>query len=197
MMQSSKIMFAFGVVVGAVTLALGFIFFRPTPQLNLSEANNPGNPAADCSTKNRAVTVRGNSLGSLVPEGSKITITENYYACHDVERDDIVEYFYAGSTDPLLKSVRGLPGDQLALKQDSRGAWNILINGSVLKNSQGQAYAIGSSGQNILALYVHDYRGVIPQGAYLIMGEEPGGSLDSTRFGLVGKADIIGKLERK
>jgi len=46
----------------------------------------------------------------------------------------------------------------------------------------------------MLSLYERDYKGVIPKNAYLILGNLVEGSLDSSRFGLVGKSDFLGKV---
>ena len=48
----------------------------------------------------------------------------------------------------------------------------------------------------LLALYEKDYQGVIPAGAFLILGNAPGGSLDSTQFGLVSQEDLEGKVTK-
>ena len=46
----------------------------------------------------------------------------------------------------------------------------------------------------MLELYINDYQGVIPANAYLILGNQAEGSLDSIRFGLIGKEGIVGKI---
>jgi type IV secretory pathway protease TraF len=52
-------------------------------------------------------------------------------------------------------------------------------------------------GYRVLSLYEKDYKGIIPEDAYLILGNLPQGSLDSSHFGLVGKKDILGKVRVK
>jgi type IV secretory pathway protease TraF len=48
----------------------------------------------------------------------------------------------------------------------------------------------------MLSLYEKDYKGIIPQNTYLILGDQPSGSVDSSVFGLVDKSDILGKAEK-
>jgi hypothetical protein len=54
-------------------------------------------------------TVQGYSLRGLVEDGQTIIALMGYYNCHDIERGDLVLYSYAGSSDPLLKIVKGIP----------------------------------------------------------------------------------------
>ena len=76
-----------------------------------------------------------------------------------------------------------------------KNGWQILVNGKVLKNSEGKAYLLNEQRKKILSLYEKDYNGVIPENAYLVLGNLPEGSMDSTRFGLIGKSSIIAKVE--
>jgi len=63
-----------------------------------------------------------------------------------------------------------------------------------LKNSNNQDYCLSEQSHKMLALYENDYKGVIPGDSYLILGNLPEGSLDSSRFGLISKLDISGKV---
>jgi len=47
----------------------------------------------------------------------------------------------------------------------------------------------------MLSLYERDYKGVIPENAYLLLGNRASGSVDSTTFGLVDKSGIVAKVE--
>ena len=46
----------------------------------------------------------------------------------------------------------------------------------------------------MLALYIKNYKGIIPARSYLILGNLPEGSVDSTRFGLIDQSALIGKV---
>ena len=46
----------------------------------------------------------------------------------------------------------------------------------------------------MLALYVRDYHGVIPDGTMLVMGEAPTGTLDSSHFGLVEVKAVVARF---
>jgi signal peptidase I len=145
-----------------------------------------------CSVKIEERVVRGNSLQGLVEDGQIVRVFLNYYDCHKIQRDDLVLYSFAGRETPLIKIVKGIPGDELNL-QKTEGGWHILINNKILKNSQGTPYLIFGQGYRMLTLY----EGKIPSGAHLILANLPGGGMDSTHFGLVNREDILGKAVEK
>lgn len=147
-----------------------------------------------CITGIEAKIVRGTSLSGLINEGATVKIFFGYYNCNEVRRGDIVVYNYSGDPNPIIKIAKGLPGDEFHL-QKSAGGWNLVINDEIIKNSQNQIYTFSEQGHKMLSLYENDYKAVIPVDAYLLLGNLASGSLDSTRFGLVGKTDILGKVE--
>ncbi|KKU19698.1 MAG: hypothetical protein UX29_C0001G0081 [Parcubacteria group bacterium GW2011_GWA2_46_10] len=148
----------------------------------------------DCVTGVEERIVRGSSLTGLVEDGETVQIYFGYYKCNEVQREDIVIYNYAGDTNPIIKVVKGIAGDKFDLEETAGDGWHILINGGVLKNSEGQPYLIDGKGFKMLSLYSKDYDHVIPDNAYLIMGNQVNGSTDSTRFGLVHKDDFLGMV---
>lgn len=172
-----------------------FPSLNSSPQIEENLNKEADKNLSDCVSEERPLKVRGNSLAGLVEDGAVLKILMGYYKCHPVERDDIIVYNYPGG-DPLVKIAKGISGDKFQLKESAAGCWNILINDKIIKNSQNLPYCISEQGYRMLSLYEKDYSGVIPQDAYLILGNSTGGSLDSTRFGLVGKNDILGKAIR-
>lgn len=147
-----------------------------------------------CLVDKMSMEVRGNSLSPLITSGQEIEALFKYYDCNSIKRDDIVLVNYAGNDNFLIKIIRGLPGDNFELKERNDG-WNIFINGEVLKNSEGQEYLIFEKGYQMLSLYERDYNNKVPKAAYLVLGNKPSGSLDSTRFGLIDKSNIVAKVK--
>jgi len=129
-----------------------------------------------CPVQEEIRTVRGNSLEPLVPSGSEIKALFGYYHCHEIKRGDLVLYRYTGDKVPLLKIE-----------------YNLIINGKITVNSQNMPYVFNGNKYRMLALYEHDYQGIIPQNTYLLLGDQANGSVDASVFGLVDKSDIIGK----
>lgn len=152
--------------------------------------------AADCTTDVEVRIVRGESLAGVLPAGSEIALHRGYYRCHAVERGDLVAYAPGGRPDPVVKVARGLPGDQFELRP-ARGGWRLVVNRRTLTTSADQPYLLGQGAYRVLVLYERDYKGKIPPDTYLLLGEIPSGTLDSTRFGLVHRRDLVGKIVRR
>ena len=197
-LKSDKIYFAAGVLVGVLFTAAVFSLWSPRNQpagnLDLNQLPDTAARKTDCATKERQVVVTGTSLEPLIKTGTKVKVLDNYYACNPVKRGDIVIYNYAGNANPLIKIARGIPGDSFDFAA-AAGGWNIILNKQVLQNSAKQPYILTDAAKRLLALYAADYKGVIPPDDYLILGDNPAGSLDSGNFGLVGREDLTGKVE--
>jgi len=147
----------------------------------------------ECLIRKEERIVRGDSLSPFIKAGDAVQVLFDYYKCNNVKRDDIVLYSFSGNESPLIKIIKGIPGDKFKLRQ-TEGGWHILINKEILKNSEGVPYLVSGKRYEMLALYEKDYKGEIPAGAYLLLGNIFSGAVDSTRFGLISKEDILGKI---
>lgn len=147
-----------------------------------------------CAARDEVVEVRGASLAPLINPGEEVHLLYGYYDCHDVKRGDVVAYKYAGNGAPIIKVVKAVAGDNWRLKKDKK-SWMIEVNAKTVLNSEGEAYRIPESNARMLKLYVKSYP-VLPENTYLILGNMTAGSMDSTRFGLIHRRDILGKIER-
>jgi len=177
-----------------VLTCLGFLVWEHQTKEPAQEQVNQEKQGKDCAVQTEERIVRGTSLSPLIEPGDTVKVLFGYYNCHNVEREDIIAYNYAGNKDPIIKIVKGIPGDTFALKESGSG-WNILINDQILKNSEDQPYMISGSGYKMLSLYATDYP-IIPENTYLILSDLATGGIDSTHFGLVDKDDILGKVEK-
>jgi hypothetical protein len=74
------------------------------------------------------------------------------------------------------------------------GQWNLLVNGKIMTNSQHVPYHFGFWRKNMLELFARDHGGVVPPGTYLVLGDDPTGTNDSSKFGLIAASDIIGTV---
>jgi len=147
---------------------------------------------SQCQVKVEERIVRGSSLSPLVKDGQKIKVLFGYYKCHPVKRNDIILYHYPPNKNPLIKIVKAVPSDKWSIKKVNEKCM-VVVNNKVLKNSEGKVYLFPKNRCKMLEIYAKSYP-VIPDNAYLILGNKTSGSLDSTRFGLVGKKDITGKV---
>jgi len=163
------------------------------PSLWFNKKNAKTN--SDCVTAQTEKTVRGSSMEPLIKAGQTLILLENYYQCHPVQRGDIVAYNYAGNDVPIIKIVKAIPGDSWRIKKEyQQNSYQIIVNDKPLKNSEGKYYQIPESNIKMLKLYAKSYP-LLPDNTYLILGNNISGSLDATRFGLVSKSDILGKVE--
>lgn len=147
----------------------------------------------DCVYSIEEKIVRGSSLSGLIEEGEIIEIHFGYYNCNKLEREDVIAYDYKGNSVPIIKIVKGLPGDYFELIESDEN-WNIFVNGEILRNHQKLEYIISNSGYKMLSLYARDYSNLIPENTYLILGNLEYCTVDSTRFGLISKDNLIGKV---
>ncbi len=139
-----------------------------------------------CITSFSKYEVRGSSLSGLIEPGSCILVAEGYYNCNDVKRGEVVAYNYRGNNNLIIKIVKAIPGDSFSLNNS-----RILVNGEILRNTEGKEYIIRDT--RMLSLYTKDYP-IIPEDTFLILGNLASGSLDSSRFGLISKQDIRGRV---
>lgn len=180
-----------GLRYGSCCLLLlgGFALARQFWKTSPRDSTRPVNDAAPVEEKQ----VRGDSLAPLLRHGQTVRVAMGYYLRHPVQDNDIVLVRYAGNPKPLIKVVRGLPGSDISLEDAGAGRWRLRVAGRTLRNSEGKDYLLDERARRMLALYIRDYRGVIPPDAYLVLGDNPFGSLDSTRFGLLARSQLVAK----
>lgn len=140
--------------------------------------------ADDCPA--RPVTVRGESLAPLLHDGASVMMMP--VSCAGaVRRDDLV-IFHTGARDlPVIKIAKALPGDRFAVAKDG----TIRVNGKDIHNSTGTPYILPPSSRIMLESYQRHYKGILPAGAYLLLGDGENGVVDSTRIGLIHRSDFI------
>jgi len=129
----------------------------------------------------------------FIKSGDTVSAIYDYYDCNDILRDDVVLYDYAGNKSLLIKSVKAIPGDRWELKEVNNG-YEIVVNNESVLNFEKEPYLISSNSAKMIELYINDYP-IIPNDTYLLLGNKIGGTLDSTKFGLVGKNDIKAKVQ--
>jgi len=199
--MKKEVFFSALILITGIIIGLGFLINnylkseRAFDSLSVDKSEIDRVQKEPCpSVKTEERIVRGNSLNPLLEPGDTIRVIFGYYDCYPVAREDIVLFDYAGNQNPVIKIVKGISGDKFELRV-REGGWNIIVNNQIVKNSEGKPYLISGNAYQMLALYEKDYKGAIPEDAYLLLGDQVSGSIDSTRFGLVDKSDILGKVE--
>lgn len=109
--------------------------------------------------------------------------------CMSITRGDLLVFRSAASSMPVIKRVVAEPGDAFAIH--GAGSSSLSVNRVLQCNSIGHLYEFDADAEKMLKLYERDYSGRVPAGTYLVLGESTGGSLDSSRLGLVNKQDVV------
>lgn len=150
------------------------------------------------SVKKSSKTVRGDSMSPLIEEGEKVAVYENFQDCYQVKRGDLAIYNYAGNDAPLIKAVKGIPGDNFSVQKipEKKDRYQIIINNKPVKNSEEKIYAYGKEQIDLLSAYAEDYP-KIPEDSYLLLADNPKNATDSTKFGLISINEIEGVIVRE
>ena len=142
--------------------------------------------------------VRGNSMEPALKDGQTITIDNEHYQTHEIERNDIVTVQFSWREEPLVKFIRAVPGDTISIEEQEDGNFYIIVNNEPVKNSEGQPYALSYAKSRMINLYAQEYKekydSKIPDNLYLVLGNQTNGTQDSTQFGLVSRENIGGKV---
>lgn len=133
--------------------------------------------------------IDGDSMEPLLPNGSVIFLLVDYYKTNTPKHGDIIAYHYGGNEHPLIKSIRAIPGDSVALDTKRK---TLIINGIPLVNSIGTPYTFTSGELQLLGLYTKT--GTLPTWAYLVFGDNVTNSIDSRKFGAISVDNFYGKF---
>ena len=121
--------------------------------------------------------IMGPSMNNTFKETDVVLISKLSYKFKDVKRGDIIVFEYNDYKN-LIKWVVGLPGDKIEYKD------NILYIND-------EAYKENYVGETITEDFKYDK---IPDGQYLVLGDNRDNSQDSRSFGTIEKEKIIGKV---
>lgn len=172
----------------AVVVAAAALLSLPggTPE-NAAPRADRGDPGTgvsrDCS-ETVVYTNRGSSMTPVLEPGENVTVLRGYYRCHNVSVGDIVLYNWTGNPVPVVKFVEAVPSDSLTFD-----GCRVVRNDELVRNAEGTSYCFDGDRKQMLQLYTG---GNIS--GYLLLGNDPNGSLDSTRFGVVEGGRIVGKI---
>jgi hypothetical protein len=127
--------------------------------------------------------------------GSKFTVLPNWYACHPVERGDLIYLRYSFKFDPVIRIVYGIPGDRFEVtKNDAHKAWSVSINGDPVKDGE-EAHFFGTENPPMLSLYTEANKGILGPKNFIVFSETSPSIADSGSLGLVNVDDFLGKVQ--
>lgn len=136
--------------------------------------------------------VRGLSLVPLIKPGDRIDAVPVSCLEGQPEHGWLIILRSGGSENPLVKIIKAVPGDRFTLvPAQETGAQHLEINGVTAANSEGVPYRFHGNRARMIGIYESGYDGVIPEGAFLVLGDDPHGSLDAGKIGLIHISDVI------
>jgi signal peptidase I len=149
----------------------------------LSTTSQPVIIEDTCQTEIIESDVRWVSMVPIYQDGDMIQYSSGYYRCHDVARNDIVIFDIAGKL--IIKRVVWIPWDHWEYYSGT-----IIMNTLPLENTLWEIYHIESK---MLDMYATSYP-TIPNNTYMLLGNDRIGTHDSSKFWLIAKQDIVGKV---
>lgn len=150
-------------------------------------------PAPSCPITTEPRTIRGSSMAGILEPAQEIIADFGWYACHPLERGELVLLSLPGRKDPLVKQAWVIPGDTFALRETPRGN-ELLVNGTALATPNGSTYAFQGKARDMLALYVRSFQGLMPKDTCFVFGTSSTGTWDSTRFGPVTQSQLLARV---
>ncbi len=106
-----------------------------------------------------------------------------------IKDGDIIVFTNSAAKTAIIKRVIARGGDRFAVKGGV-----LFVNEEQVTTADGRAFHLSEGRLGMIRLYESGYKGIVPESAYLVMGEQEGGTTDSTRFGMVDIADIKGVM---
>lgn len=134
-------------------------------------------------------------MNGLLQGGQRVTVYTHYYECNKVERDQYVFFNIAEGLEPVVRVIRGIPGDKYALTEipGRQGEWSIEINGKPVLADDGSPYFIRSNTIPPLRTYQISRSDKLGKDEHIILSKNPPGLSDSSNLGLVSKSSFIGR----
>lgn len=123
--------------------------------------------------------VIGPSMSPTLKEGDVLIVNKIIYKFREIKRNEVVVLKYDEKL--LIKRIVGLPNEHIAYNNNV-----MYVNGDPVKeefiDTTTDYFDIKELGYD-----------VIPEGYYLVLGDNRNNSMDGRNFGLIKKEDIIGK----
>lgn len=133
------------------------------------------------------VIVRGDSMYDTLKDGEVLFLSKINYRVADIKRYDIV-VIRDLDNDLIIKRIIGLPGDKIQYKDDV-----LYVNGKAQKERFTEDETEDFTLEEICKIHRVKCDGKIPEGMYLVLGDNRDVSADSRVKGLIEKEQIQGQ----
>ena len=187
-----KIIIIISVIVAAL---IAIWYFKPEPSVAPRERKNIYNfDPSVCPGEVISFAMSDPYMRGIIEEQQVVEITLNWYACNNVEADDIVLYRFSEFNDPVIRRVVGKPGDKFALTSQPGAGWFLKVNGKIIKGVNGPYYFGDPTVPPPLGLAEVQKKGIIGKTELIVLSSFGPGEKDSGVFGMLSVTDIIGKV---
>ena len=133
--------------------------------------------------------VVGTSMLPLIHPNDRIVVEPLHCIREPIEKKDVILFRSGIDKFPLVKTVHATEGDSLKVNI-TRNTGEILVNGREITTSNGRKFSLSAARSRMIKLY----EGTLNPSTFLVMGEQTGGTNDSSRIGLIHKDDVIGRV---
>jgi hypothetical protein len=153
----------------------------------------------DVDIKEESYKIKDSSLANFLKSDSNVKVLLDYYQCNEIKRGDIVLYKEDSQSEPIIKIVKGIPGDAFGMQGDGM-SWNFVINNEVIATPKGDFYQVNAKDGEALIVYFQklstdkDSIPTIPLKKYLLFENIASGGIENAPFGLANISGIIGKV---
>lgn len=130
--------------------------------------------------------VKGESMAPNFENGDYLIIDELSYRLREPERGEIIVFKYPHDlTQRYIKRIIGLPGETVEIE----GGEVIIKKENSSPISLNESGYLDSSVQTLGSIKI-----ILGQGEYFVLGDNRPVSSDSRRWGIVPRADIVGRV---
>ena len=133
------------------------------------------------------VIVRGDSMYSTLKNGEVLFLSKIAYKVSEIERFDIV-VIKDLDDDLIIKRVIGVPGDKVKARDGL-----VYVNDEEIKEEYTDYKTKDFDVDSVCEITNLECNGVIPEGYYLVLGDNRKISADSIVKGLISEEQILGK----
>ncbi|SIS44877.1 signal peptidase I [Salimicrobium salexigens] len=134
--------------------------------------------------------VDGESMEPTLYDGNLLMVNKVSYEWTEIHRQDVIVFHY-NEKDDYVKRVIGLPGDEIAVKDDE-----LYVNDERLEETyldklrpeDGEVFTSSFTLEGITGIPT------VPPGKLFVLGDNRRHSLDSRSFGFIDSASVVGKV---
>lgn len=183
------------VILGLGILVTLWTLFKKSSDENVNK-NQQSSSFNSCYEEERLQKVDDPQMTGLVDPGIPVTLLKGFYECNPLSRGDLVAFRYHTEQPPVIRVVRGIPGDRFeVIKDEKQPGWKIRINGEFIKVGRDEDLSYGAPGFiPPLGLSAGIRNNIIGEGEVILMTNSHSGKFDSTLMGILSVKDIVGKI---